>query len=139
MLSIAFGRFMHHCGSCYCSCLIFIPTQLKADILSKATADVSTTTSDVLSNDIEASFDPDHLLTVNAITNTNILDILLNSISESPINERNPDQEGATTISQCYCENEMYQLLLGTHFRMNMQDINTKHNCPLSWRNSSAH
>ncbi len=99
MLIIAFGRIMHHCGSCYCSCLILIPIQVKADILSKAIANVSTATSDVLSNDIEASFDPDPLLTVNANTNTNMLDILLNSIGESPINERNPDQEGATTIS----------------------------------------
>jgi hypothetical protein len=69
-----------------------------------------------------------------------MLDILLNSIGESPINERNSDQESATTISRCQCENEMYQLLLGTHFRMKMQDINTKlYNCPLSWWKSSAH
>jgi hypothetical protein len=34
----------------------------------------------------------------------------------------------------------MYQLLLGTHFMMKMQDINTKlYNCPLSWWKSSAH
>jgi hypothetical protein len=100
MLIIAFGRFMLHCGSHYCSCLILIPIQLKADILSKAIANVSTATSDVLSNDVEASFDPDPLLTVNANTNTNMLGILLNSIGLSPINERNPDHEGATTISQ---------------------------------------
>jgi hypothetical protein len=81
---------MLHCGSCYCSCLILIPIQLKADILSKAIANVSTASSDVLSNGVEASFDPDPLLTVNANTNTNMLDILLNSIGESPINERNP-------------------------------------------------
>ncbi len=55
MLVIAFGRFMLHCGSRYCSCLILIPIQLKADILSKAIAHVSTATSDVLSNDVEAS------------------------------------------------------------------------------------
>jgi hypothetical protein len=135
MLFIAFGRFVHHCGSCYCSCLILIPIQQqqKADILSKAIANVSTAASDVLSNDVEASFDPDPLLTVNANTNTNMLDIFLNSIGESPINKRNPDQEGTTTISQRQCENEMYQLHLGTHFRMKMQDINTKlYNSPLS-------
>ncbi len=69
-----------------------------------------------------------------------MLDILLNSIGESTINERNPGQEGATTISHRQCENEMYQLLLGTHFMMKMQDINTKlYNCPLSWWKSSAH
>ena len=101
MLIIAFGRFMHHHGSRYCSCLILIPIQLKADILSKAIANVSTATSDVLSNDVfEASSDPDPPLIVNANTNTNMLDILLNSIGESPINERNPDQGGATTISR---------------------------------------
>jgi hypothetical protein len=99
MLIIAFGRFMPHCGSRHCSCLILIPIQLKADILSKAIANLSTATSDVLFNDVEASFDPDPLLTVNANTNTTMLDILLNSIGESPINERNPDQEGAITIS----------------------------------------
>jgi hypothetical protein len=101
MLIIAFGRFMLHCGSRYCSCLILILIQLKADILRKPIANVSIATSDVLSNDIEASFDPDPLLTVNTNTNTNMLDILLKSIGESPINKRNPDQEGVTTISQC--------------------------------------
>ena len=99
MLIIAFGRFMLLCGSHYCFCLILIPIQLKADILSKAIANVSTTTSDVLSNDVEASFDPDPLLTVNANTNTNMLDILLNSIGDSTIIDRDPDQEGAATIS----------------------------------------
>ncbi len=99
MLIIAFGRFRLHCGSRYCSCLILIPIQLEAHILSKAIANVSTATFDVLSNDVEASFDPDPLLTVNTNTNTNMLDILLNSIGESPIIKRNPDQEGATAIS----------------------------------------
>jgi hypothetical protein len=69
-----------------------------------------------------------------------MLDILLNSIGESTISDRNTDQEGATTISRRQCENEMYQLLPGTHFMMKMQDINTKlYNCPLSWWKSSAH
>jgi hypothetical protein len=90
--------------------------------------------------DVEAFSDPDPPLTVNIDTNTNMLDILLNSIGECTINDRNPDQEGATTISQRQCENEMYQLLLGSHFMMKMQDINTKlYNCPLSWWKSSAH
>ena len=40
--------------------------------------------------------------------------------------DRNPDQEAATTNSQQQCEIEMYQLLLGTHFMMKMQDTNTK-------------
>jgi hypothetical protein len=69
-----------------------------------------------------------------------MLDILLNSIGESSINNRHPDQEGATTISRHQCENELYQHLVGTHFMMKMQDINTKlNNCLLSWLKSSAH
>ncbi len=48
---------------------------------------------------VEASSDPDLPLTVNIDTNTNMLDILLSSIGESTINDRNSDQEGATTIS----------------------------------------
>jgi hypothetical protein len=90
---------MHHHGSRYCSCQILIPIQLKADILSKAIANVSMATFDVLFNDVEASSDPDHPLIVKADTNTNMLDILLNSISESTINNRDPDQEGAANIS----------------------------------------
>jgi hypothetical protein len=90
--------------------------------------------------DIEASSDPDPPLTVSIDTNTNMLDLLLKSIGGSSINNRIPDQEGATTISQRQCENEMYQFLLGTHFMMKMQDINTKlYNCLLSWGKSSAH
>jgi hypothetical protein len=90
---------MHHYGSRHISCLILIPIQLKADILSKAIAYVSMATSDVLFNDAEASSDPDPPLIVNADTNTNMFDILLNSIGGSTINDRDPDQEGATTIS----------------------------------------
>jgi hypothetical protein len=56
----------------------------------------------------------------------------LNSIGESTIIDRNPDHEAATTNSRLQCENEMYQLLLGTNFMMKMQDTNTKlYNCPL--------
>ncbi len=91
-------------------------------------------TSDVLSNEVAASSDPDPSLTINANTNTNMLDILLNSIGDITINDRDPDQEGAATISRRQCENEMYQLLLGANLVMKMQDINTKlYNCPLSW------
>jgi hypothetical protein len=90
--------------------------------------------------DVEASSDPDPPLTVNLNTNTNMLDILLNSIGESNINDRNSDQEGATTISPHQCENEMYQLLLGTHLMMKMHNITTKlYNCLLYWWKSSAH
>jgi hypothetical protein len=97
-------------------------------------------TSDVLSNDVAASSDLDSPLTINTDTNTNMLDILLNSIGDSTINDRDPNQEGAATISRCQCKNEMYQLLLGANFVMKMQHINTKlYNCPLSWWKSSAH
>ncbi len=133
---------MHHHGSRYCSCLILIPIQLEADILSKAIANVSMATSDVLSNDVfEASSDPDPPLIFNTDTNTNMLDILLNSITgESTISDRDPDQESAATISRRQCESEMYHFFLGTNFMMKMQDINTKlYNCPLSWWKSSAH
>ena len=78
------------------------------------------------SNDVEEYYDPDTPLTEKADTNTNMLDILLNSIGESTINDRNPDQEAATTNSRWQCENEMYELLLGTHFMMKMQDTKTK-------------
>ena len=55
-------------------------------------------TSDVLSvsNDVEEFSDP---VTEKADTNTNMLDILLNSIGESTIIDRNPDHEAATTNS----------------------------------------
>jgi hypothetical protein len=48
---------------------------------------------------VKAFSDPDPPLTVNVDTNTNMLDILFNSIGESTINNRHPDQEGANTIS----------------------------------------
>ena len=98
MLIISLCRFIHHHGSRVFPLLLLTPAQLKADILSKAIANASMATSDVLSvsNDVEEFSDP---VTEKADTNTNMLDILLNSIGESTIIDRNPDHEAATTNS----------------------------------------
>ncbi len=98
MLIISLCRFIHHHGSRDFPLLLLTPAQLKADILSKAIANASMATSDVLSvsNDVEEFSDP---VTEKADTNTNMLDILLNSIGESTIIDRNPDHEAATTNS----------------------------------------
>jgi len=57
-----------------------------------------------------------------------MLDNLLASISNDPFNVTNgnhdDDQEGDTTKKQC--ENELYQLLLGTEFKMKMQNVESK-------------
>ena len=98
MLIISLCRFIHHHGSRVFPLLLLTPAQLKADILSEAIANASMATSDVLSvsNDVEEFSDP---VTEKADTNTNMLDILLNSIGESTIINRNPDHEAATTNS----------------------------------------
>jgi len=98
MLIISLCRFIHHHGSRVFPLLLLTPAQLKADILSKAIANASMDTSDVLSvsNGVEEFSDP---VTEKADTNTNMLDILLNSIGESTIINRNPDHEAATTNS----------------------------------------
>ena len=98
MLIISLCRFIHHHGSRVFPLLLLTPAQLKADILSEAIANASMATSDVLSvsNDVEVFSDP---VTKKADTNTNMLDILLNSIGESTIIDRNPDHEAATTNS----------------------------------------
>jgi len=98
MLIISLCRFIHHHGSRVFPLLFLTPAQLKADILSKAIANASMATSDVLSvsNDVEEFSDP---VTEKADTKTNMLDILLNSIGESTIIDRNPDHEAATTNS----------------------------------------
>jgi hypothetical protein len=98
MLIISLCRFIHHHGSRVFPLLLLTPAQLKADILSEAIANASMATSDVLSvsNDVDQFSDP---VTEKADTNTNMLDILLNSIGESTIIDRNPDHEAATTNS----------------------------------------
>ena len=101
MLIISLCRFIHHHGSRVFPLLLLTPAQLKSDNLSEAIANASMATSDVLSvsNDVEEFSDPDTCLTEKADTNTNMLDILLNSIGESTIIDRNPDHEAATTNS----------------------------------------
>ncbi len=101
MLIISLCRFIHHHGSRVFPLLLLTPAQLKSDNLSEAIANASMATSDVLpvSNDVEEFSDPDTRLTEKAETNTNMLDILLNSIGESTIIDRNPDHESATTNS----------------------------------------
>ena len=68
---------------------------------------------------------------------------MLNGITnaDETINDTNgnhdDDQEGDTAKKQC--ENELYQLLLGTEFKMKMKNVESKvYNCPLSWWKSSA-
>ena len=66
------------------------------------------------------------------------LDNLLNGITNAneTINDTNgihdDDQESDTAKKQC--ENELYQLLLGTKFEMKINNVESKvYNCPLSW------
>jgi len=75
--------------------------------------------------------------------NDNMLDNLLNGITnaDETINytsgNHDDDHEGDTAKKQC--ENELYQLLLGTEFKMKMKNDESKvYNCPLSWWKSSA-
>ena len=82
--------------------------------------------------------------TVHTNMNDNMLDNLLASINDDPLNVTNgsnddDDQEGHTAKKQC--ENELYQLLLGTEFQMKMQNVESKiYNCPLScWKSSAGH
>jgi hypothetical protein len=63
---------------------------------------------------------------------------LLNGITNAneTINDTNgihdDDQESDTAKKQC--ENELYQLLLGTKFEMKINNVESKvYNCPLSW------
>ncbi len=84
------------------------------------------------SNNNEASSDN------NLDMNDNMLDNLLKGITnaDETINDTNgnhdDDQEGDTAKKQC--ENEFYQLLLGTEFKMKMKNVESKvYNYPLSW------
>jgi hypothetical protein len=68
----------------------------------------------------------------------NMLDILLNGIGGCMTTPN--DQVNTAATAKQVCENEMYQLLLGNDFEINMQNIEkTAYNCPLSWWKSSAH
>jgi len=108
--------------------------QLKSDILNEAVGSLSGATSSDDPNNLEESSDPLHPI---GAPSTNMLDILLNGIGGGMTTPN--DQVNTATANQV-CKNEMYQLLLGNDFKMNMQNIeNTVYNCPLSWWKSSAH
>jgi hypothetical protein len=108
--------------------------QLKSDILNEAVGSLSVATSSDDPNILEESSDPLHPIEAPP---ANMLDILLNGIDGGMTTPS--DQVNTATANQ-ECENEMYQLLLGNDFKMNMQNIGkTVYNCPLSWWKSSAH
>ena len=113
--------------------------QLKTDILNEAILSISPSALDTAnpSNNNEVSSDN------NLDMNDDMLDNLLRGITDADetINDTNDnaddDQEGDTAKKQC--ENELYQLLLGTEFKMKMKNVESKvYNCPLSWWKTSA-
>ncbi len=113
---------------------IIIDMQLKSDILNEAVGSLSVATSSDDPNNLEESSDPLHPMEAPP---ANMLDILLNGIGGGMTTPN--DQINTATANQV-CENEMYQLLLGNDFKMNMQNIGkTVYNRPLSWWKSSAH
>ena len=84
-------------------------------------------------NNLEESSDPLHPIEAPP---ANMLDILLNGIGSITT----PNDQVNTATANQVCENEMYQLLFGNDFKMNMQNIEkTVYNCPLSWWKSSHH
>ena len=106
--------------------------QLKSDILNEAVGSLSVATSSDDPNNLEESSDP------LEAPPANMLDILLNGIGGGMTTPN--DQVNTAATANQVCENEMYQLLLGNDFKMNMQNIEkTAYNCPLSWWKSSAH
>ena len=109
--------------------------QLKSDILNEAVGSLSVATSSDDPNNLEESSDPLHPIKAPP---ANMLDILLNGIGGGMTTPN--DQVNTAATAKQVCENEMYQLLLGNDFKMNMQNIEkTAYNCPLSWWKSSAH
>ena len=117
----------------------YIHMQLKTDILNEAILSISPSASDLANPNDSEAFSDNNLAQTNMMNDV-MLDNLLASISDDPFNVTNgnhDDQEGDTTKKQC--ENELYQLLLGTKFKMKMQNVESKvYNCPLSWWKSSA-
>jgi len=105
----------------------------KSDILNEAVSSLSVATSYDDPNNLEESSDPLHPIKAPP---ANMLGIFLSGIGGmTTLN----DQVNTATAHQV-CENEMYQLLLGNDFKMNMQNIEkTVYNCPLSRWKSSAH
>ncbi len=113
--------------------------KLKTDILNKAIISIHPSACDSTNPSANEASSDNNLTLTN--TNDIMLDNLLKSISNDTADDTNDDhdhdQEGDTAKSQC--ENELYQLLLGSNFKMKMQDIESKvYNCQLSWWKSSA-
>ena len=108
--------------------------QLKSDILNEAVGSLSVAMSSDDPNNLEESSDPLHPIEAPP---ANMLDILLNGIGGGLAT---PNDQVNTATAKQLCENEMYQLLLGNDFKMNMQNIEkTAYNCPLSWWKLSHH
>jgi hypothetical protein len=106
--------------------------QLKSVILNEAVGSLSVATSSDDPNNLEESSDP------LEAPPANMLDILLNGIGGGMTTPN--DQVNTAATAKQVCENEMYQLLLGNDFKINMQNIEkTAYNCPQSWWKLSAH
>jgi hypothetical protein len=107
--------------------------QLKSDILNEAVGSLYVAMSCDDPNNLEESSDPLHPIEAPP---ANMLDILLNGIGSITT----PNDQVNTATANQVCENEMYQLLFGNDFKMNMQNFKkTVFKCPLSWWKSSAH
>ena len=102
--------------------------QLKSDILNEAVGSLSVATSSDDPNNLEESSEPLEAPPADPLEAppTNMLDILLNGIGGGGggggMTTPNDQVSTAATAKQV-CENEMYQLLLGNDFKMNMQNI----------------
>ncbi len=115
--------------------------QLKTDILNEAILGISPSASDSTNRSAnEASSASDDSLAQTTNANDIMLDDLLKSIGNDTADDTYADDDQEENAAKSHCENELYQLLLGNEFKMNMQYIESKvYNCPLSWWKSSAH
>jgi len=86
--------------------------QLKSDILNEAVGSLSVATSSDDPNNLEESSDP------LKAPPANMLDILLNGIGGGMTTPN--DQVNTAATAKQVCENEMYQLLLGNDFKINI-------------------
>jgi hypothetical protein len=115
--------------------------QLKTNILNKAILGISPFPSDSTNHSAnKASSASDDILAQTTNANEIMLDNFLKSIDDDIANDTYADDDQEENTAKSQCENELYQLLLGYEFKMNMQEIESKvYNCPLSWWKSSAH
>jgi len=106
---------------------LYIHMQLKTDILNEAILSISPSASDS-ANPINSEASSNNNLDQTNMNDKNVLNNLLKGITnaDETINDTNgnhdDDQEGDTAKKQC--ENELYQLLLGTKFKMKMTTVN---------------